>query len=447
MLPAPAPPRMASSHPVPTASALVINKYVGAIHIIGDLSLLQWKAANVLHFNAYSELDKPEIFSHSIRLAELAAHVGYNSNDYDSLKDVVVKLNDTRVEWNLLEDDGKERWGTASYLSQAEVERGSGVLTYTYPPKIRTFLHNPRVFASINLEVQKRFTSSPALRLYENCLRFHKVGSTGWLPIETWRGLLGVADDAYPEYKELQRRVLGPALKQVNELSDIEVEVERRREGRRVSALRYRVRRTPGSTAIPLVAVDPGDSGPSDLLSELRQVGLTPDQVEEVSALAPDVVRRNLQWVRDFVRSGGEVRRTLPALALAAIRSDYARSSSVGGRAMQTSLFAPPEPPPPSLAVEAAAARERERRALDGALDARLARLGPAQRGLLDGMAIQRLRDERHPELDEIERAVAGGDESALGVRLASALLSARREVVATWRDGDGPTHDDPTQR
>ena len=115
-----------------------------AIQIQSKISLLQRRAWNVLLANAYNELPTAEI--HHVSVVELAAKLGYNSNDSDHLKETLEALGACQVKWNLLDKDKKERWGFANLLASAEIE--NGICTYAFAPHLRLQLHNPRVYAN-----------------------------------------------------------------------------------------------------------------------------------------------------------------------------------------------------------------------------------------------------------------------------------------------------------
>lgn len=83
--------------------ALELKKHVAAIHSSNKLSLLQRKIANALLFNAYDELLEKE--EHSIHIATLCKLIGYDSNDYKTIKRSLVNLLATVIEWNLVDAD------------------------------------------------------------------------------------------------------------------------------------------------------------------------------------------------------------------------------------------------------------------------------------------------------------------------------------------------------
>ena len=427
---------------------LELKKHVGAIHVKGTLTLLQRKAVNALLLNAYHELPDESVREHSIRLADLARALGYNSNDHELLKDTIETLVETKVRWNVLDKDGQEGWGVSGLLASAVTKPGAGTCQYAYSVHLRQLLYNPAVYARINLAVQAQFTSQYALALYENCLRFIRTGSTGWLPVADWRGLLGVGDGQYRAYKALRQHVLAPAVQQVNSVGHIGIEMETRREGRKVADLRFIVRQ-----GVPLLDEVAGDGGEgaddgrgggaaeADLGRRLAEFGLTGGQVEHASTFPVERVERNLAYVRGEIARGTRVGK-LGAYTYRAVVEDWAGANNAA-RKTQASLFDGPnasgaaeaEPPPSVAAVEEAARRADEAR-VDAALrhlDERIEGLDDDAREALDAEAARVLRDQAYNGWRDVERAVEGGTAADLGPALYGALRLARRDVMSAW--------------
>lgn len=202
-----------------------LRKSVGAIHHVAldrQLSLVAKKLFNVLLYLAHGKLLERE--KHEVKLAEVCSHVGYNSHNVEVLKNALRTLVTTRIEWNVLGDTGGEEWGVTTALAEAKV--ANGVCTYAYSPTLRQKLANPHVYALINLRVQRRFTSTHSWSLYENLVRYRRVGRTPQFTLETLLRLLGLAETkAYQTFKYLKRDVLTPALEEINEKGDIQVEL------------------------------------------------------------------------------------------------------------------------------------------------------------------------------------------------------------------------------
>ncbi len=236
-----------------------VKKNVAAIHVSGKLTLLQRKLSNVLLLNAYDTLiSQPK---HQIDARTLCLMIGYNSNDTDTLRAALRGLAETVAEWDMLDDKGKQEWGVSSLLSYAKLK--GGVCEYAYSPALAEKLHDPKVFALINLNIQRRFTSGHGLALYENCYRFVRTGSTGWWPIDTFRRLMGVDDSVYYEsFKHLNAKIIKPAVQEVNRTSNIAVTPEFQKRGRAVTEVRFLIRE---NKQLAMFDIDDGDavrSGP-----------------------------------------------------------------------------------------------------------------------------------------------------------------------------------------
>ena len=237
-----------------------------AIQIQSNISLLQRRAWNVLLANAYNELPEKDI--HTVNMVELAAKLRFGDGNQEYLKEMLRALVDCTVEWNVLGKDNKQEWGVASLLANAKIR--DGICTYSFAPELRYKLYNPRMYAKLNLRLQNQFTSKYALVLWEVCFdyfdRDRDKGETPFIPLDTFRELMGLENDEYPLFKELNRNVIKPALKEINAVTDYHVEVEYKRFNRSVAELKLRITRVkqlpiqesvfPDIENLPPVAVD-----------------------------------------------------------------------------------------------------------------------------------------------------------------------------------------------
>ena len=214
-----------------------------AIQIQSKITHLQRRVWNVLLANAYNELPNTDI--HRVSVVELAKELGFDSHNEEYLKETLEALVDCTVKWNLLGKDKKERWGVAALLASAEIE--NGICTYGFAPHLRYKLYNPRIYTKLNLRLQNRFTSRYALILWEVCFDYFDIarnqGETPFIPIERFRELIGLEKDEYPIFKALNRNVIKPAITEINELTNFSIEVERKRMGRKISDLKFRISR------------------------------------------------------------------------------------------------------------------------------------------------------------------------------------------------------------
>lgn len=335
-----------------------VKKNVAAIHVSGKLTLLQRKLSNVLLLNAYDELvTRP---THRIDARTLCLMIGYNSNDMETLKASLRGLAETVAEWDMLGEDGEQEWGVSALLSYARLK--GGVCDYAYSPALAAKLHDPKVFALINLNIQRRFASGHALALYENCYRFVRTGSTGWWDVALFRRLMGVdGSDYYETYKHLNAKIIKPAVAEVNRTSNIIVTPETRKQGRAVTDIRFRIKPNP-----QLAMIDMDDGGAvrqGAVYDRLRGLGVSDRLARQwIAEHGEDFVAGKL----DYVGRQGHVKSPVRYLT-AAIRDGYGAEG------------AEPAAPLPSAGPPTAAAPARP--VVDPAEEARAALLARERQG------------------------------------------------------------------
>jgi hypothetical protein len=313
-----------------------VKKHVGAIHVSGQLSLIQHKASNILLINAYEDLLAKE--QHRISVIELANAIGFDSNNLDYLKEALKGMIGVILEWNLLDQKGNEDWEAMPLLSYVRINRGH--CYYAYPEELRRKLYNPEVYAIVSAAIQQKFTSAPALKLYENLARYRRVQTTGWIDLELLKKMLGVEEsDYYQEFKRLNSKVLKPAVEEINQTTDLLVAMQPPlRESRRVVAVKFRIEDNP---QLPLfqrpaerqaiegqvvtegeVASPHSEDTRSASYDRLLTFGLTDHQANKAIAKFDDAyIEENLAVVEQDYRAGKV--QNLRAYTVAALRDDY----------------------------------------------------------------------------------------------------------------------------
>ena len=108
-------------------------------------------------------------------------------------------------------------------LASAEIE--NGICTYSFAAHLRYKLYNPRIYTKLNLRLQNRFTSRYALILWEICFDYFDTartqGETPFIPLDTFKELMGIALDDYPTFKTLNQRVIKPAIREIMEYDSV----------------------------------------------------------------------------------------------------------------------------------------------------------------------------------------------------------------------------------
>jgi hypothetical protein len=231
----------------------ILKKHVAAIHIGAKLSLLQRKLVNALLYNAYDQLLTAR--EHHINASVLCEMIGFDSNNIAYLKASLKGLMETVVEFDVLEEDGEQSWEAMVLLPYAKLK--GGVCTYRYERALAEKLYHPDVYSKINLSVLREMNSAHALVLYENCYRYVEIAHTPWWDVDVFRKLMSVDQmTSYKQFKLLNRAVIQPAMKEVNALSNIQLELETKRKGRTVTGLRFIIRPNPQLSLVGMDAED-----------------------------------------------------------------------------------------------------------------------------------------------------------------------------------------------
>jgi len=233
-----------------TSERIEIKKSVALIHSTSDITLLQKKISHGLLSNALPNMMTQEL--HSIEVSQLVGLTDYDSNDIANFKNSIIALQNKKIVFDIFNELGTtDGWGVGSIISWIEVR--NGVCEYEYPSKLREVFANPDLYARIDLEMATRIKSAYSYIIYEICkLRAGLLGQrkavyTQRYSIEDVHELLDTTHKAsYAQYGILKKRVLNKAIKDVNTLSDIHIELEEEKTGQKVTSLRFKI--TPNAT-------------------------------------------------------------------------------------------------------------------------------------------------------------------------------------------------------
>lgn len=195
-----------------------------AIYASGNLTAAQKKA-----FNAFLYIGREYIRSGnesiedgiSVPVSYFKSLLGDKSNNYTYLKKTVESLQDFTVESNVLGKD-KKRWDRFSLVAGATIK--DGMLTFSFPHQIVEALKNPKMYVTLDLEEVNRIERKHAISLYEILEDYKKITPLPKWTIKEFRMALDIPDGTYKSFRDLHRRVIAPAVKEINEKFGIGVE-------------------------------------------------------------------------------------------------------------------------------------------------------------------------------------------------------------------------------
>jgi len=106
----------------------------------------------------------------------------------------------------------------------------NATVRYGIPNKLRAALARSNRWGRVRCEVTYAMASKYSIALYELvCLRINLQTCVEAFPVERLRELLGVPPGAYADGQDFKRKVIDPAVLEVNSLSDMHVDVDLRR--------------------------------------------------------------------------------------------------------------------------------------------------------------------------------------------------------------------------
>lgn len=153
----------------------------------------------------------------------------------DRVKESLRRLRNTEVKVTYVDEiTGKRRVMETHLLeftdTEDEPEASDSTVQFGIPNRLRAVLARSNRWGRIRCEVSYAMTSKYAIALYELVsLRANREHCVEVLSYEDFRELLNVPPDSYERGLDFQRKVVAPALLEVNGLSDMGVQIELRR--------------------------------------------------------------------------------------------------------------------------------------------------------------------------------------------------------------------------
>lgn len=252
---------------------------------------------------------------YSIPLAQLVLRGNIDSKNTTLIRSYLEAMRRFSVTWNTRKGDEVE-WRNTGLLKEVWITQGQGKTSMLYwelSKKIRERLIDPEsFFTRLSLQMMTSLRSGSSISLYEICCQYAsndhngEGGLTRRAGFEWWRPRLsGSLEDEHPqEYKYFKRDMLVPALKEINEITDITVELIEHRVGRRIEEIQFRVRKK-DKPALPLLAVVATDVV---LVERLMRLGLTRPAAEKLCRTGDtDLIARTATFTEKRLASGRAV--------------------------------------------------------------------------------------------------------------------------------------------
>jgi len=232
--------------------AVILQKPSGTIAIGGNMDIRERKFYNAFLKVAEEILKKDpkqHIFTTTLTELKKALNVKEKDKNNATLKKIIRRMHEIDFEYNVLGKD-KIIEGYASLIDNVkfvtDLRTGTITVSYSLPEDVRiSMVKKNGIYASINLVVVKGLKSKYSVVLYELIRDYEKV-EIPKMSITDFRKIFGV-ENKYKEMANLRRRVLEPAIKELNNNENIDflVSYELIKQGKAYTHIKFHVKPKP----------------------------------------------------------------------------------------------------------------------------------------------------------------------------------------------------------
>ena len=168
------------------------------------------------------------------------------------------EMQDLKVTWESTSPGDGVKWVGLHMLSQAKifVRSGQTWVSWAFPPEIMEMIINPDRYAVWNLRISSKLGTYSALALYEICARYrdNPSGVTSRKPPDWWIDALSntasSTEKKRREWRKFKVEKVNEAIADINEETDIEIELIEHKSGRAVTEIQFGVRKKQAQPAL-----------------------------------------------------------------------------------------------------------------------------------------------------------------------------------------------------
>lgn len=162
-------------------------------------------------------------------------------NTYAMLSEAVMTLFNRQVTYMTMDEKrNKPEKRVVRWVSGISYVEGAGIVKLRFAPEVVPLITRlEQNFTSYEL-MQVSNLNLYATRLYELLVCWRSTGKTPIIEIGEFRSRIGLQEHEYKPMNNFKNRVLEPAIKQINEHTDITVKVEQHKKGRLISGFSFK---------------------------------------------------------------------------------------------------------------------------------------------------------------------------------------------------------------
>ena len=162
-------------------------------------------------------------------------------NTYAMLSEAVMTLFNRQVTYMTVDEQrNKPEKRVVRWVSGISYVEGAGIVKLRFAPEIVPLITRlEKNFTWYEL-MQVANLNLYATRLYELLVCWRSTGKTPIIEINDFRSKVGLIENEYKAMCDFKKRVLEPAIKQINEHTDITVKVDQHKTGRSITGFSFK---------------------------------------------------------------------------------------------------------------------------------------------------------------------------------------------------------------
>lgn len=190
-------------------------------------------------------------------------------NTYAMLSDAVMTLFNRQVTYMTVDEKrNKPEKRVVRWVSGISYVEGAGIVKLRFAPEIVPLITRLEENFTWYELMQVANLNLYATRLYELLVCWRSTGKTPVIEINDFRSKLGLLETEYKAMCDFKKRVLDPAIKQIDEHTDITVKVEQHKTGRSITGFSFKFKQKP-QARIANKADPKRDPNPADLFAKM----------------------------------------------------------------------------------------------------------------------------------------------------------------------------------
>lgn len=158
---------------------------------------------------------------------------------YKALKEAVNNLFERQFSF---QEETKKGIGIvrSRWVSRIKYIDTSAILEITFAPDVVPLITRlEQHFTTYQIQQVTKLTGKYVIRLYEILIAWRDVGKVPLIELADFRRKIGVEDNEYTAMNNFKNRVLEPAIKQINEHTDIIVKYDQHKKGRTITGFSF----------------------------------------------------------------------------------------------------------------------------------------------------------------------------------------------------------------